>query len=300
MGISQVIFQSTNMRTGMLLVCAAASLWGLIWVPMRYVESLGISALWVVVSFQTLPFIALFPFCRKSLISNRADWGIYIAAGGAMGIGFVLYSLGLVVGSVTKTTVLFYLTPIWSTILGRIYLAEKLDMGRWIAISIGLVGCVLIMQMNVFDLRFAPSDFLGLLSGISWSVGSIIIGKYPKANVTNITLLQYGVGGFLAAIVALFLGISIPDVMLITSALPVAFVVSVCIFLPSVLIILRVNQYVSPGLVGILMLSEVVTAALSSALFLGEYLDYWQWAGFVAIIATGSYIGVISSHAATN
>ena len=81
----------------MLLVCAAASLWGLIWVPMRYVESLGISALWVVVSFQTLPFIALFPFCRKSLISNRADWGIYIAAGGAMGIGFVLYSLGLVV-----------------------------------------------------------------------------------------------------------------------------------------------------------------------------------------------------------
>ena len=99
---------------------------------------------------------------------------------------------------------------------------------------------------------------------------------------------------------ALFLGISIPDVMLITSALPVAFVVSVCIFLPSVLIILRVNQYVSPGLVGILMLSEVVVAALSSALLLGEYLDYWQWAGFVAIIATGAYIGVVSSHVATD
>ena len=294
MGISKAILESTNKRTGLLLVCAAASLWGLIWVPMRYVESLGIDGLWVVVSFQTLPFIALFPFCKKSLMAHRADWGIYLAAGGAMGIGFVLYSLGLVVASVTKTTVLFYLTPIWSTLLGSIYLAEKLNAGRWIAISMGLVGCILIMQVNVFDMQFVASDLLGLLSGISWSVGSIIIGKYPKANIMNITLFQYGVGGVLAAIAALVLAVPIPDVTVLISGLPVAFVASVCIFLPSVLIIFRVNQYVSPGLVGILMLSEVIVAALSSALFIGEYLDYWQWVGFVAIIATGVYIGVVS------
>ena len=278
------------------MVCAAASLWGLIWVPMRYVESLGVSGLWVVVGFQTLPFIALFPLCRKSLLKHRADWGIYLAAGGAMGIGFALYSLGLIVASVTKTTVLFYLTPIWSTILGSIYLSEKLNLGRWIAIGVGLVGCMLIMQMNVFDLQLAKSDVLGLLSGISWSVGSIIIGKYPKANVMNITLFQYGVGAVLAAMVAMLLGMPMPETGVGINALPVAFVASVCIFLPSVLIIFRVNQYVSPGLVGILMLSEVIVAALSSALFLGEYLDYLQWIGFAAIMATGVYIGYVSGN----
>ena len=300
MNISQLTLQSTNKRTGLLLVCVAASVWGLIWVPMRYVEGLGISALWVVVIFQTLPFIALFPFCRKSLLSHRQDWGVYLAAGGAMGIGFALYSLGLVVGSVTKTTVLFYLTPIWSTLLGSIYLAEKLNRARWIAISMGLIGCILIMKMNVFDMQFSKSDFLGLLSGLSWSVGSIIIGKYPNANVMNITLFQYAVGGLIAAIAAVFLGIPIADMGVLVSALPVAFVASVCIFLPSVLIIFRVNQYVSPGLVGIVMLSEVIVAAVSSALFLGEYLDYWQWLGFVAIITTGAYIGIMSSNMATD
>ena len=294
MDISQLTLKSTNKRTGLLLVCAAASVWGLIWVPMRYVESLGVSGLWVVVGFQILPFIALFPFCQKSLLKNRTDWGVYLAAGGAMGLGFALYSLGLVVASVTKTTVLFYLTPIWSTILGTLYLSEKLNLQRWIAISIGLIGCMLIMQMNVFDLQFAKSDFFGLFSGLSWSVGSIIIGKYPKANVMNITLFQYGVGAFLAAIAALYLGVQMPTMEIVASALPVTFVASVCVFLPSVLIIFRVNQYVSPGLVGILMLSEVVVAALSSALFIGEHLDYWQWVGFVAIIATGAYIGIDS------
>jgi drug/metabolite transporter (DMT)-like permease len=297
---SSLIFDATNKRTGLLFVCAAASVWGLIWVPMRYVESLGINALWVVAIFQILPFIALLPFCRKSLILHRADWGIYLAAGGAMGIGFALYSLGLVVGSVTKTTVLFYLTPIWSTILGSIYLAETLTKERWVAISLGLLGCILIMQMNVFDMRFTKSDLLGLLSGISWSVGSIVIGKYSKANIVNITLFQYGVGAILAGIAAVLVGMPIPDISMLISALPVAFVASVCVFLPSVLIIFRVNQYVSPGLVGIVMLSEVVVAALSSALFLGEYLDYWQWLGFIAIIATGTYIGIISSQAVTD
>ena len=294
MNFSQLILQSTNKRAGLLLVCAAASLWGLIWVPMRYVESLGVSGLWVVVGFQTLPFIALFPFCRTSLLKHRADWGIYLAAGGAMGIGFALYSLGLIVASVTKTTVLFYLTPIWSTILGSIYLSEKLNLGRWVAIGVGLLGCMLIMQMNVFDMQLAKSDVLGLLSGISWAVGSVIISKYPKANVMNITLFQYGVGAVLAAMAAMLLGMPMPEIGVVISALPVAFVASVCIFLPSVLIIFRVNQYVSPGLVGILMLSEVVVAALSSALFLGEILDHWQWIGFAAIMATGVYIGYVS------
>ena len=92
----------------------------------------------------------------------------------------------------------------------------------------------------------------------------------------------------------MLLGMPMPETGVVISALPVAFVASVCIFLPSVLIIFRVNQYVSPGLVGILMLSEVVVAALSSALFLGEILDHWQWIGFAAIMATGVYIGYVS------
>lgn len=287
----QLFDQATSKRKGLLLVCVASSLWGLIWVPMHYVESLGISELWVIVIFQLLPFIVLFPSCRKSLFFNRTDWGVYLVAGGAMGIGFVFYALGLIVASVTKTTVLFYLTPIWSTILGGIYLSEKTSKGRWIASIIGLAGCMLIMQLNILDMRFAINDLLGLLSGISWSIGSVVIRKYPRASVMNITLFQYGAGAFLAALAALVIGMPIPDMVAITSAFPIVFIASIFIFLPSVLIIFRVNQFVSPGLVGIVMLSEVVVAALSSALFLGEYLDFMQWVGFIAIIVTGAYIG---------
>jgi drug/metabolite transporter (DMT)-like permease len=50
-------------------------------------------------------------------------------------------------------------------------------------------------------------------------------------------------------------------------------------------------QYVSPGLVGILMLSEVLVAAVSAAFWLGETLSSTQWIGFGAILTTGVFIG---------
>ena len=72
----------------------------------------------------------------------------------------------------------------------------------------------------------------------------------------------------------------------------VTFVVSVVIFLPTALLIFRAMQYVSPGLVGILMLSEVVVAAISASLFLGEILSNEQWLGVLIVLATGVFIGL--------
>ena len=46
------------------------------------------------------------------------------------------------------------------------------------------------------------------------------------------------------------------------------------------------------GLMGILMLSEVLVAALSSWLFLHEALTLSQWAGVLAILGTGVFVGL--------
>ena len=51
-------------------------------------------------------------------------------------------------------------------------------------------------------------------------------------------------------------------------------------------------QYVSPGLVGILMLSEALVAAVSAAFWLGETLSVIQWVGVGVILTTGVLIGL--------
>jgi drug/metabolite transporter (DMT)-like permease len=209
-----------------------------------------------------------------------------------MGIGFVLYGLGLVVASVTKTTVLFYLTPVWATLFAYAALSERVGLGRWLAIAGGLLGCLLVMRVNPFSFNYDNADLLGLLAGIAWALGSVVIRRFPNADFLHITFMQYSVGGLLASTAAFAMGDVFPEMHRLIAVLPVAFLASTVVFLPSVLLIFRIMQYVSPGLVGILMLSEVLVAALSSWLFLQEALSLSQWAGVLAILVTGVFVGL--------
>ena len=96
----------------LLIVFLASAIWVLLLVPMRYTESFGISGLWAVTLFHVLPAIAILPVIARAYIADRQHRLVSFIAGGLMGIGFVLCGLGLVVASVIKTTVLFYLTPV--------------------------------------------------------------------------------------------------------------------------------------------------------------------------------------------
>ena len=281
----------------MLIVFLASALWGVLWMPMRYTESFGLSGLWVVTMFHLLPAVVMCPFVIRDYIADRQNWFITGLAGGLMGIGFVFYGLGLVVASVTKTTVLFYLTPVWATLFSYILLPERFGFGRWLAILSGMAGCLLVMRVNPFAFGHDRADLFGLMSGMAWAAGSVVIRRYPKADFLHITFMQYLIGGLLAAGAALLMGDTIPKLIHVVAALPVAFLASAVVFLPSVLLIFRIMQYLSPGLVGILMLSEVLVAVLSSWLFLHETLTPWQWGGVLAILGTGVFVGLFEKSA---
>ena len=267
---------------------------------MRYTESFGLSGLWVVTMFHLLPACAICPFVMRAYIADRQHWFVTALAGGLMGVGFVLYGLGLVVASVTKTTVLFYLTPVWATLFSYVLLSERFGFGRWLAIVGGVTGCLLVMRVNPLAFGYDNADLLGLIAGMAWAAGSVVIRRYPKADFLHITFMQYLIGGLLAGGAALVMGDAIPATSDVLAALPFAFLASAVVFLPSVLLIFRIMQYLSPGLVGILMLSEVLVAALSSWVFLHESLTLWQWGGVLAILATGVFVGLTETSADSN
>jgi len=52
-------------RQALLIIFLASSFWGVLWVPMRHIEAMGLSGLWVVVLFHFLPAGAIsFPARR--------------------------------------------------------------------------------------------------------------------------------------------------------------------------------------------------------------------------------------------
>ena len=91
-----------------------------------------------------------------------------------------------------------------------------------------------------------------------------------------------------AALATLFYSDPVPLLAEIWIAFPTAAFWSIVILLPCFFIIFRVSQFLFPGRVGILTMSEVIVAIVSAAVLLPEeVLPPVQWLGAVAIIFAG-------------
>jgi drug/metabolite transporter (DMT)-like permease len=288
----QFVATQHSQRTASLMVFVASSLWGLLWVPMRLTESMGVAPLWVQFWFTTMPALFLACLCLRSTLRERENWTIYLMSGICIGMGYTLYAVGLLVGSVSKTTVLFYLTPIWSTLLGMVFLAERPSLRRWGAIAMATLGCCLVMQINPVEMRLAPVDMLGLLSGVFWGMGTVVLRRYPDIDYRNATFAQYLSGTLITAVAILFLAEEAPELLATGKAAAMGAVFGILVFMSSFLMIIRIMQYMSPGRVGILMLSEALVAVISAMIFLGETLSMAQWIGVTVILTAGVVVAL--------
>ena len=122
-----------------------------------------------------------------------------------------------------KTVVLFYMTPIWSTIFAYFVINERVGLARWFAIFGGISGCALVMDLNSQSIHFNQADLLGLFSGIFWALGSVTVRRFNKINFLHVTFLQYLLGGFMAFGAVLYIGNPAPTVDAFFRAAPIAF-----------------------------------------------------------------------------
>jgi drug/metabolite transporter (DMT)-like permease len=250
-------------------------------------ETLGLTGTWGVALFNAGPLIVLIPWLIRNRAGQMQDLRAVALIGLAAGIGMSLYASGLVYSSVIRVTLLFYLTPIWSTIFGVFWLSERLRPGRILAIVLGLAGLWLLLANN--DNTTQPlnaGDLMALLSGVFWGLGATGLKKWPKAPTMITTAAQLTV----TSVFCIFLGLfvfddALPGLDVILRSLPIALGASILVLLPSVLAIFWASKRLFPGRVGILMMSEVLVAIPSASLLLpDESMTFWQWVGGAVIL----------------
>ena len=284
-----IIFKSDKILSLIIIVSAGA--WGLYWLPLRSIEQAGIIGSWSIVFVNACPLIILIPL----LLFNLNQLKIYpkpiLFAGIMIGSAFTFYANGLVETSVIRATLLFYLSPIWSTIIGIIWLNDRLTIARVISIFVALIGLFFLLydlndQENLI-LNFG--DFSSLLSGLFWALGASILKKWSKVPILSLTTAVY----LSTTILSIFLALIVykapfPSFSMIGQNFISAFIWSVIVLLPSFCIIFRISQILFPGRVGILMMSEVVVAVISAKILLPEeQMLILQWIGATDIVMAG-------------
>ena len=285
----QLIFKSDKILSLIIVVSSCA--WGLYWLPLRSIEQSGIVGSWSIVLVNACPLIILVPLIFFNLDKLKKYPKPIFFAGIMIGAAFTFYANGLVQTSVIRATLLFYLSPIWSTIIGIIWLNERLTIARVISIIVALIGLILLLYdfRNQETVMLNFGDFSSILSGLFWALGASILKKWSKLPIIPLTAIVYFSTTSLSILLAIIVyKAPIPSLALIGENFSTAFIWSVIVLLPSFCIIFRISQILFPGRVGILMMSEVAVAVISAKILLPEeQMVILQWIGASAILLAG-------------
>ena len=283
---------STSVEFKAKLACLyAGAVWGLFWIPLRALEDAGINGLWITVVYFLIPTICLIPIVL-SRWQHVKQGGISLQlttmlSGGAL----LLYSTSIVYTDVVRAMLLFYLTPIWATILARIFLGDLITPSRVIAMVMAILGMLTIFGLGArFPIPQNIGDWLGIGSGFLWAVAMVRIRMSESHSAIELTAGFFQWSLIFSAGAAFLLAPSqIPKIEQVLPALPLLLIFMALLVLPGTYASLWGPKYLSPGVVGLLFMTEIIVGAISVALLAGEPFGIRELMG-VLLIAGASML----------
>lgn len=126
-------------RAAVISLLTGALIWGLIWYPYRILRDAGVDGVVASTATYAVALVLGLAFFRRSLCAFSPSWPLFwlaLAAGGC-NLGYVLATLS---GEVVRVLLLFYLAPLWTVLLSRLLLGERLNRFGVFVIALSLAG----------------------------------------------------------------------------------------------------------------------------------------------------------------
>ena len=269
-----------------LAIVVSGALWGLYWIPVRYLEARGVGAVWLTLGVFVAGLVLLVPALIRWPHARAAFTPRMLITGLLTGAAFILYSISIALTEVVTAILLFYLSPVWATVLGRLVLAERLTGARLAALGLGLGGLwVVLGGESGVPLPRNAGDWFALAAGVAWAFGTIRVHQDAAVSSTaHVTSLF--IGGTAAVLIVSLLPFAEAGPLPLVAVGPVAIILGVAAAsVASGIGILWAVRLVSPGRAGLLMMMEVVTGLASAAAFAGEPFGAAEIAGSMLIVA---------------
>lgn len=271
----------TAHQQGTVSIALSAALWGLFWIPLRFLDEHGVTGLWAVVLVMVavcLPATLMLVLTNKlHTLKSGHTWFI----GSALGLSIVLYFTGVIVSDVIRVIFLFYLLPIWTTLAARVVYKEPITRTRLIVIVMALAGLWLLLGGGSnLPLPTNIGDWCGLFAGITWGISLAFLRGKEDADASGMVCTT-AIGATLMAIVLAVLMLNTGDTQLAT--LPnvdsVAVVIaatlsfSFIILFPSLVGQIWGAQRVAAPTAALLTMTEIMMATVSAYLLIGTELN---------------------------
>lgn len=243
-----------------------ATVWGLAWIPLKWLEAHGVGALWTtlcIFTACTLAVLAVRPGAvRRSMALPQLGWLML-----ASGLTNVCFNVALATGDVVRSVLLFYLMPMWVVLLARWLLHEAITASALARIALALAGAVLVLGEGRLELPLPSSmaDWLALTAGLCFGLNNVLLRRFADLPNDARSLAMFS-GTVVCAPVAI-LALSLAGQPPAWAPQGTAWLV-LLLFALAVLVGNLALQYgatrLRANVLSVLMLAEILVASLSS------------------------------------
>ena len=267
------------------VIAISGALWGLYWIPVRYLEDRGVGVVWMTLGLFLVALAMFVPVLVRHPPARAVFTPRMLVTGLLTGGSFVLYSVSIVLTEVVTAILLFYLSPVWATVLGRLLLGERFTVSRLAALVLGLGGLwVVLGGESGLPLPRNLGDWCALTAGVTWAFGTLRVHQDAAVSPIAHTAALFVGGTVVIAILGLLPALEAPVPAVTAPAAAIVLAVAVLSVL-SAGGILWGARLISPGRAGLLLMMEVITGLASAALLAGEPFGTVQVVGSTLIMA---------------
>jgi drug/metabolite transporter (DMT)-like permease len=202
-------------RRAALALVFNAFVWGTSWWPLRRLQEAGLHPLWATAIIFTVASLAIAiarPRACLQVARTPALW-LLVAAAGLTNASF---NWAIVIGDVVRVVLLFYLMPLWTVLLARAVLGERLSKAAALRVALGAVGAAIVLWppagsaaasgfFGPLPLPRSLADWLGVVGGFSFAFNNVMLRREANRPEEGRSLAMFVGGAIVAAALAAFL-----------------------------------------------------------------------------------------------
>jgi drug/metabolite transporter (DMT)-like permease len=258
-------------RLAVLALLVSATLWGLIWYPLRYLQAGGIDGLWSsLIIYGCLIPLGLY-LARRHFHQWRDFRRPLLLIALTSGWANVAFIMAVIDGNVVRVMLLFYLSPVWAIAFAWALIGERPHLPALLTALVALTGAMIMLWEPSLGMPWPTraSDWLALTAGMAFAASNVGLRATPGLAL-NMKMAANWLGVSLVALAwILFLANPVPVVP------PPVWLLAVAMGAVMLVMTLTVQYGVSHLPIyrsSIVLLFELVAGTVSSQLLTDEVI----------------------------
>lgn len=259
------------------------------WYPLRLLEAQGFYGIWLTFTVYAAALIASLPYTARHLAEFRDHMNILVPLAVGAGCTNIAFILAVLEGNVMRVLLLFYLSPLWTVILGWIMLGERLSGFSLFTLLLAMCGALLMLWNPILGIPWPQNhaDWLAIVAGLAFATSNVLVRKGQRISIAAKSASTWLGVVLLSGTLMALLRLPVPAVSLAITLGAIALGVF-GVLIMTVLVLYGVTR-MPVHRSAVILLFELVAGAVSQQLLTDEIMSVREWMGGALIVVAGYF-----------